>query len=123
MSEDKDPGVSVIELQEEFVQRMEQGRRKIRLLASIAIVAGGYFALSYFAQLVVLPYVLGVTTQTVDLVDPGLVAAGTVSLAVSLLWCYAGVRDLQFERRMAKKVREGRELQTQVGKTYGLDGS
>jgi len=120
MSEDKDPSVSIIELQEEFIQHMERGGRKIRLLALIAIIAGAYFALSYFFQLVVLPYGLGITSETVNLVDPALVALGVVSLVVSLLWFYAGVRDLVFERRLAKRIREVRELQSQVAQKYSL---
>jgi len=120
MSEDKDPSVSIIELQEEFIQHMERGGRKIRLLALIAIIAGAYFALSYFFQLVVLPYGLGITSETVNLVDPALVALGAVSLVVSLLWFYAGVRDLVFERRLAKRIREVRELQSQVAQKYSL---
>jgi len=120
MSEEKDPSVSIIELQEEFIQHVERGGRKIRLLALIAIFAGGYFALNYFIQLVVLPYGLGITSETVNLVDPTLVATGAISLVISLLWFYAGLRDLVFERRLAKRIREVRELQSQVAKKYGL---
>jgi len=121
MSEDKDPGVSIIELQEEFIQHMERGGRKIRLLSLIAIVAGAYFALNYFLQLVVLPYGLGITSETVNLVDPTLAALGLVSLVISLLWFGAGLRDLMFERRLAKRIKEVRELQAQVARKYGLD--
>jgi hypothetical protein len=120
MSEDKDPGVAMIEVQEEFIQHMERGGRKITVLAAIATVAGAYFALNYFLQLVVLPYALGVTTQTVNLLDPGLVAVGLVSLVISLLWFYAGLRDLTFGRRMAKQIREIRRLQSQAAEKYGL---
>lgn len=121
MPEDKDPNVSMIELQEQFIQHMERGGRKIRTLALIATVAGAYFAVNYFLQLVVLPYGLGITTQSVDLVDPGLVALGALSLAVSLLWLYAGVRDLMFGRRLARQIREIRDLQAHAAKEYGLD--
>ena len=120
MSEDKDPSVSIIELEEEFIQHMERGGRKIRLLALIAIVAGAYFALNYFLQLVVLPYGLGITSETVNLVDPSLVATGVVSLVISLLWFYAGVRDLVFGRRLAKQIKEVRDLQAQVAREYGI---
>ena len=120
MSEDGDPGVSLIELQEEFIQHMERGGRKIRLLAVIATLAGAYFALNYFLQLVVLPDGLGITSQKVNLVDPGLVAVGLVSLAVSLAWCLAGVRDLMFERRLAKRIREIRALQSAAADRYDL---
>jgi hypothetical protein len=120
MSEDRDPNVSMIEMQEEFIQHIERGGRKIRLLALVATIAGAYFALNYFIQLVVLPYGLGITSETVNLVDPTLVALGVVSLVISILWFYAGVRDLLFERRFAKKIKEIRELQTQVARRYGL---
>lgn len=120
MSEDKDPSVSIIEFQEEFMQHMERGGRKLTLLAVIATLAGAYFAANYFLQLVVFPYALGITTQTVNLVDPGLVAAGVVSLVISLLWFFAGLRDLMFGRRMRKQIREIRSLQYQAAKKYGL---
>jgi len=120
MSEDKDPSVSIIELQEEFIQHIERGGRKIRLLALIAIIAGAYFALNYFIQLVVLPYGLGITSETVNLVDPSLVAIGAISLVISLMWLYAGLRDLAFERRIARRIKEVRELQAQVAQKYSL---
>jgi len=120
MSEDKDPSVSIIELQEEFVQHIERGGRKIMVLALIAVVSGAYFALNYFLQLVVLPYGLGITSQTVNLVDPPLVAVGAASLVISLLWLYAGLRDLMFGRRLARRIKELRELQAQVAEKYGL---
>jgi hypothetical protein len=120
MTEYEDPSVSIIELQEEFIQHMERGGRKIRLLALIAVIAGGYFALNYFIQLVVLPYGLGTTSETVNLVDPTLVATGAISLGISLLWFYAGLRDLIFERRLAKRIKEVRELQAQAAQKYGL---
>ena len=120
MSEEKDPSVSIIELQEEFVQHIERGGRKIMVLALIAVVSGAYFALNYFLQLVVLPYGLGITSQTVNLVDPPLVAVGAASLVISLLWLYAGLRDLMFGRRLARRIKELRELQAQVAEKYGL---
>ncbi|MDG6985469.1 MAG: hypothetical protein JRM73_01820 [Nitrososphaerota archaeon] len=120
MPEDDDPGVSTIEMHEEFIQHVESGGRKITLLAVIATVAGAYFAVNYFAQLVVFPYVLGITSQRVNLVDPGLVAVGALSLAVSLLWLYAGIRDIMFGRKMSKRIREIRAMQARAAEKYGL---
>jgi hypothetical protein len=121
MSEDRDPAVETIELQDDFIRHMEKGGRRIRILSIMAILVGAYFAANYFLQLVVIPYGFGIKTQTVNLVDPSLVAAGLVSLAVSLLWLYTGLRDLAFERGMAKKIRDVRDLQAQIAKQYGLD--
>jgi len=120
MSQDRDPSISIIELQEEFVQHMERGGRKIILLALIAVVSGAYFALNYFLQLIVLPYGLGIRSQTVNLVDPALVAVGTVSFVISLLWLYAGLRNLMFGRRLEKRIKQLRELQAQAAQKYGL---
>ena len=118
MDGEEEAGVSMIELQEEFIQHMERGGKKVTLLAIIATLAGAYFAVSYFLQLVILPYALGITSQTVDLVDPGLMAVGALSLVISLLWFYAGVRDLLFGRKVAKQIREIRELQARAAEKY-----
>ena len=120
MPEDDDPGVSTIEMHEEFIQHMESGGRKITLLAVVATVAGAYFAANYFVQLVVFPYVFGITSQTVNLVDPGLVAIGALSLAVSLLWLYAGIRDIMFGMKISKQIREIRTMQARAAKKYRL---
>jgi hypothetical protein len=122
MSEDKDPNVSAIELQEEFIQHMERGGRKIRTLALLAVIAGGFFSISYFTQLVVLP-LMGVTSQTVNLVDPGLMALEAVSLVLALAWCYTGLRDLAFQSRLAKQIREIRTLQAETAARYGLNST
>jgi hypothetical protein len=121
MSEEKDADVSMIEMQEEFIQHVERGGRKIRLLALIAMIAGAYFAINYFVQLVVLPYGLGIRSETVNLVDPSLVALGVISLVISVLWFYAGLRDFIFERRLARRVKEIRELQARVAQKYSLE--
>lgn len=122
MSEDKDPNVSVIELQEQFIQHVERGGRKIIVLALIATLAGAYFAANYFLQLVVLPYGLGITSPPVNLVDPGVVAVGAVSFVIALAWTVAGVRDLVFARKLARQVREIRGLQERLAEKYGLGG-
>ena len=123
MTEDRDPNVSLIELQEEFLQHVERGGRKITLLALIATLAGAYFAINYFLQLVVFPFGLGIKTQTVNLLDPALMAAGAVSLIISLTWAMAGLRDLLFARRLARRVKEIRSLQAEAAKKYGLESN
>ncbi|MDE1852138.1 MAG: hypothetical protein KGI38_00105 [Thaumarchaeota archaeon] len=121
MSEDKDPNVAMIELHEDFIQHMERGGRKIRTLALVATLASAYFAFNYFLQLIVFPFGLGITSQTVDLVDPSLMALEAVSLVIALLWFVSGLRDLSFARRVAKQIKEIRALQAQVAKDYGLN--
>jgi len=48
------------------------------------------------------------------------VAIGAISLVISLMWLYAGLRDLAFERRIARRIKEVRELQAQVAQKYSL---
>lgn len=121
MPEDRDPNVSMIELQEEFIRHYERGGKKVRFLAFVATLAGGYFALVYFLQLIILPFALGIRSQTVNLVDPSLMALEAVGLAIALLWFLAGLRDLAFAGRLARQVREIRALQAQVAREYSLD--
>lgn len=121
MAEETDPNVSMIELQEEFLEHYERGGKKIRFLALIATLAGGYFTLAYFLQLVVLPFVLEIRSQTVNLVDPGLMILEAASLIIALLWFVAGIRDLIFANRVARRIRDIRARQADFAKKYGLD--
>ena len=123
MTEDRVPNGSLIELQEEFLQHGERGGRKITLLALIATLAGAYFPINYFLQLEVFPFGLGIKTQTVNLLDPALMAAGAVSHIISLTWAMAGLRDLLFARRLARQVKEIRSLQAEAAKKYGLESN
>ncbi len=121
MAEDKDPFVSGIEAHEEFLQHIERGEKVIKTLALMTIFVAAFLSASYVSQLVLLPFVLGVKTQTVDLVDPGLMATEVVVLALTLAWLYVGVRDYLFVRRLARQVKEIRSAEANVAKKYGLD--
>jgi hypothetical protein len=115
MSEDEThPGVMTNEVQEAFIQHIEQGSSTIKLLAVITVVVTGFLTLSYASQLILLPYVLHITSQTVNLLDPGLMATEVVLLAIVLLWLYVGVRDLIFVSRLSKQIEEIRKLQRQI---------
>lgn len=120
MAKETDPNVSIIELQEEFLEHYERGGKKIRFLALIAILAGGYFAFTYFLQLVVLPFMLGITSQTVNLVDPSLMAFEAAGFIIALLWFLAGLRDLIFANRISRRISEIRTRQAEIAKEYGL---
>lgn len=121
MSEDKDPYVSGIEIHEEFMQHIERGGGIIKTLAVITILVSGALAVSYVSQLVILPFALGITSQTVNLVDPSLMATEVALLTLTLIWFYVGLRDYRFVRKMARQVREIRVLEAQAAKKYGLD--
>jgi hypothetical protein len=121
MSGESDPFVSGTELHEEFIQRVERSGRAIRRLSLLTVFVAGVLAASYFGQLVLLPFALGVKTQTVDLVDPALMALEAVLLALTLAWLYIGVRDYAFVGKLERQVREIRALQAEAAKKYGLE--
>ena len=121
MSEDRDPYVSGIELHEEFIQRIERGGKMIRALSLATILVAGVLAVSYFSQLVILPFVLGVRSQTVDLVDPPLMALEAVILCLTLAWLYVGLRNYFFADRLERQVREIRAIQAQVASRHSLE--
>jgi len=121
MSEDKNPNVSTIELHEEFIQHIENGGGLIRTLSAVTVVVAALLAISYLSQLVLLPYVYGVKSQTVNLVDPALQATELLLTVLTLVWLYVGLRDYFFARRLAKQVKEIRAMEAEVAKKYGLD--
>jgi hypothetical protein len=114
MSEDKSPYVSAIELHEEFIQHMEKGASRMKGLALVTIVVALLLAASYVTQLVVLPFIIGVTTQTVNLLDPSLMAVEVVLLVLILLWLYVGTKEYLFTRKMARQIAEIREEQARL---------
>jgi hypothetical protein len=116
-----DPYVSALELHEQFVQRVEREGRMMRIISMVTIVVSGVLALSYVSQLVVVPFVLGIKTQTVDLVDPALMAAEVLVAALALVWFYVGLRGYLFARRMSAQVKEIRRMQAGVAEKYGLE--
>jgi len=121
VSEDsRDPYVSGIELHEEFIQRIERGGRMIRTLALATVFVAGVLTVSYFSQLVILPFALGVKSQTVNLVDPTLMVIEMVLLAFTLAWLYVGLKNYLFANRLERQVREIRAMQMQVANKHGL---
>ena len=113
MPEDNDPGVMAIEAHEDFLEHVERGGSKIRSLSRVTVPVASLLTISYLLQLVVFPFLLGVRAQTVDLVDPTLMAFEAGLLALTLAWLYVGVRDYRFATKLAKQIREIRELQDQ----------
>jgi len=114
MPEDTHPGVMAINAHEDFLEHVERGSSKIRFLSRVTVLVASLLTISYLLQLVVFPFLLGVRSQTVDLVDPTLMAFEAVLLALTLAWLYVGVRDYRFTTKLAKQIKEIRELQDQM---------
>lgn len=114
-AQEKSPVVSMIETHEEFIQHIEGGSSMMRTLSAITIVVSLVLLLAYISQLL-LPYATGVTTQTVNLVDPTLQATEVAVSVLALLWLYVGIRDLLFSQRMRRAIREIRALERDMEK-------
>lgn len=89
-------------------------------LALLTVGVAAVLSALYLSQLVVLPWVLGVTVQTVDLTSPSLMATEAFVLALSLLWLYTGAREARFAARVQRQVKEIRALEASLAKEHGL---
>ena len=121
MDEERDQRVEEIELHEEFLQHVERGGGKIMALSLVTVAVAALLAASYVSQLVVLPFMMGVTAQTVDLTDPALMASEAALLILTLVWAYIGARDYAFSRRVVRQVKEIREAQAEAAGKHGLE--
>ncbi len=115
LSDEKSPAVAIIEAHEEFVQHIESGSSKIRVLSLVTVTVAAVLFVSYAYQFL-LPYAGGTTSVTVNLVDPTLQAAELALSVLTLVWLYIGIRDYLFTRRMAKAIREARALEKDIEK-------
>jgi hypothetical protein len=120
MTEEKEPHVMAIDAHEEFVQHIEEGGGRMATLALVTMAVSGLLAGSYVSQLLVVPYFMNIRYQTVDLLDPSLVALEVFLLALTLAWMYTGLREYLFAKRMVKRAKEIRTLETQAAAKYGL---
>ena len=108
-----------IDTYEEFLQRVEAVGSKMRVLSVVTILVALLLAATYVSQLLVVPFLLGVTTQTVNLVDPTLIAFESGLLILALIWLYVGVRDYRFMTKLARQIREIRSVQSELAKRIG----
>ena len=113
MTPDSERGARIVEALQELVAHIEAGTAKMRALSLLTIAVAALLTASYVSQLL-LPYAFGVTTVTVDLVDPANVAVEILVLVLALLWVYVGLRDYAFSARMARSIREARAKEKEI---------
>lgn len=112
--EEKHPGVMALELHEEFIQHIEKGSLRLRLLSLVTILVSSFLLVNYIFQLFILPYYLGQKVQEVNLTDPALVIFGIVLIGFVSAWAYVAISDLIFVRRLMSQIREIRKLQKEI---------
>ncbi len=107
--------VGILDAHEEFVQRFESGQARIRTLSVITIVVAFILIASYASQLLI-PFTGGSRYQTVDLLNPTLIALQVVLVILTAAWLYVGVVNYLFATRTGKKIRELRALERDIEK-------
>jgi hypothetical protein len=120
MSEDeRSPGVMKIETADDFMQHIEAGGNKIRVLAVTSVVVAILLIAAYILQLL-LPFTTNTKVVEVNLADPSLMALELFLVALGAAWLYLGFREYQFTTRLRKQVKEVRTLQREVLKKAGF---
>lgn len=100
------PIVKVIEMHEDFIEHVEYGSTRIRILSVTSVVVAAFLVVSYAYQLVVAPFVLGMQSVTVNLVDPLLIGTEIFLTALASLWLILGITEYRFTSRMFRAIRE-----------------
>jgi hypothetical protein len=111
MSEDRP---SQVDIHEEFIQHVEDGSRKMRLLSGISAVVALLLILSYVSQLA-LP-LTGITSVTVSLNDPTLIVTEFLLLALAVAWLYVGVMNYRFTTSLARQIARARAAEAEMEK-------
>ena len=102
-----------MEAHEEFIQHIEDGRSKIRLLSIITIVVSFILTASYFYQLT-LPFVSETKVVSVNLLDPVLLVTETLLLILGAAWLYVGIINYLFSTRMGRSIQKARAMEKEI---------
>ena len=97
------PQIQMLELNELFVQRIEDGTRRLKFLSVVTLVVAFLLLVSYASQ-VVLPFATGQTTVTVNLLDPSLLVFEALLIALTVAWVYVGAVNFLWARRIGGRV-------------------
>ena len=105
--------VALLDAHEEFVQHIENGQARIRVLSIITIAVAFLLLASYFDQLLT-PFATGTKTVTVNLLDPTLLALEVVLILVTFAWLYVGVVNYLFSSRLGRQIKEARAREKEI---------
>ena len=113
--------VGILDAHEEFVQHIESGQARIRTLSVITVLVAFILIASYASQLLI-PFTGGSRYQTVDLLNPTLIALQVVLVILTGAWLYVGVVNYLFASRLGKQIREARAKEKEIeGRLGGPD--
>lgn len=112
MSEDQN--TSEVDMHEDFIQHVEDGSSRTRLLSGISIIVASILILSYLSQLV-LP-LTGTTTVTVNLADPTNIAVEVAVMVLAIAWLYNGLSNYRFTTNLSKRIAAARAAEAEMEK-------
>lgn len=114
--------VAVLDAHEEFVQHIESGQARIRVLSLVTIVVAFILLASYFDQ-VLTPFTTGTKVVTVNLLDPTLLALELILIAVTFAWLYVGVVNYLFASRLGRQIKEAHAKEKEIEGRLGQPGA
>jgi len=103
---------SKVEIHEDFLQHVETGASKMKLLSWVTIIVAVILMLSYVSQLA-LP-LTGTSSVTISLTDPTLVGTEILVLILTVAWLYVGVRNLRFTTGLARQISAARKAEAEI---------
>ncbi len=104
MTDNSEARVAAIEADEDFLQHVEVGQRKLRNLSLVTLVVAVILGAAYFSQIVE-PFVTGQSVVTVNLRDPSLLVLEVLIFVLTLAWIYVGVVNYLYYTRLAKSIK------------------
>lgn len=113
MSDKGEARVAAIEAHEDFLQHIEDGRSKIRLLSVITVVVAFFLAVSYAYQLL-LPLTTGTKVVEVNLADPSLIASEVLFLLLAGAWLYVGIVNYLYQTRLGRSIQKARAMENEI---------
>jgi hypothetical protein len=107
------PEIKIVELNELFVQRMEEGAGRLKLLSVVTLIVAVLLLASYASQ-VILPFATGQTTVTVNLLDPYLLVFEGLLILLTIAWVYVGAVNFLWARRLGLRIAKVRTEEDKI---------
>jgi hypothetical protein len=108
-----EPPAAIIEAHGSFVQHIENGQARMKVLSIITIAVAFLLLASYFDQ-VLTPFTTGTKVVTVNLLDPTLLALEAILILVTFAWLYVGIVNYLFASRLGRQIKEARAKEREI---------
>ncbi|HUH99440.1 MAG TPA: hypothetical protein VLY65_00210 [Nitrososphaerales archaeon] len=113
MSEESSPAVMKIEADEDFLDHVERGQRKLKNLSLTTLTVTVLLGAAYFFQILD-PFVTGEKVVQVNLQDPGLLVVEVLILGLTFAWMYVAALNYLFYTRLGRQVKEIRAKEAEL---------